>query len=1496
MSNKKSENMKPEIKKVKRSLFHKIVNFFIAIAGLFFFLLIIFFGFSQTETFREFLRKEIIRQVPKSLNANIYIEKIDGSILSSIILKNTVLYSHGDTILNANEITVKTSPAHLFLKKILIREFSLKDATINLQQKQNGKWNFDKLFSGNEPTSKTNATKRNEENFPFIIQVNNLFFHNVNLIKQSFDKHNSKKYYKHLNFDDLRFNNIFLDAKIYANLSEAIVKLYLNNLSVKPNFNSFNLKKLSCTVELNKNYAKIGNLILKSDSSYIKLNAEIDSLNLLGNIKLKNFKEYPIKIKAEAKPFNFDDLSTFINATNILKGKAQFDIIAKGYFGNLNVSKFNVNYLNSELKLKGKVTNLHKPQNLFFDVQLADSKLNETDIIKLLPSIAIPKYDSLIFNNLNINFKGEPLRFHVVLNSNIKKGNINLNTFMDLTKKNAEYDIAFNTEKLNLFPIIGTVTNLNGNGIIKGNGFNPNTMLTNLNMNVSSSSFKHIKIDSLHLDGSADSKIIKLKLSSVINNAKSNILGVLDLTDSQMPVYDLTGKIKGFNLETFTNQPGDSSNLNFSFSAKGRNLKLDNMIGKYIIKLEPSFLRGVELEESVINLALNKNIDERKINLISDFVDFNINGKFSLQKAIDILTYESEIITENISKKITEFNPIDKKTEQSFFSYSSIPEIVKEPLAFDFNFKFKNFDLIALFTKNEKLDISGNGVGKVKNDSSNFAISTKINIKNMLSKRKSKLLYLSNVKTNFNFSRDNRITSYNKIFGTINLEGDKIYTGVEMKNITADFIFNKNKLFFNSALDIGNNLSTETEGIINTFGEKQEIVFNNILLNYKNIEWKINKQSKILFTDNGIEFDNFTLNNNSTLLKFKGNINNNETHNLIAEINHFPGKIISKYFFDKNQQPINADINFKITSSGSLTSPKITSELQVNNFAYNGIKFGDLISNFSYSLNNGKIDINFTDKSPYQNKLLELHGNLPLNINYLDSTKIISDSKDISLLLETNNFDIATFANLLPYIKNQKGKISAKINIGGNLKNLHSKGFIRLNNGLFTYRDNNLDYSIKFKSTIKDQKAVIDSLILSNYYGSKYKGTLKGKGFIELKKLPFSKIDVDITGNLALLGKKSKTRKASVYGDLFIKTDDKWKFLYENGKFNFDGNVIVDKAKLIYASKEKAKEANSQIIYKYIKDTTNVNKNEQVFRNILSLFKKKKNNFKEKSKFDFKTNIFINNIVSMDFLMFPELNQKLHIETTGKLEFQKINNEFKTQGTLQLLEGSHLDFFKTFDAKGNITFESDVTNPRLNVVATYIGEIENFEGTNKTKDVAVKLKINSPLSELGKNLANNKENLLVYVGRNQIENDIPDPRFDAANALTFILLGQLSLDLTEEQKSTLSSWTENTAFSLLGSQLTSYLNSVFGGIINNIKVQRNSLENSYKFLFSGKYNNIRYSFGANTKYFQAEKADIKFEYLFNPNFLIRIEQKDPIVPTYDERKIQELGLKFKLAF
>jgi hypothetical protein len=70
-------------------------------------------------------------------------------------------------------------------------------------------------------------------------------------------------------------------------------------------------------------------------------------------------------------------------------------------------------------------------------------------------------------------------------------------------------------------------------------------------------------------------------------------------------------------------------------------------------------------------------------------------------------------------------------------------------------------------------------------------------------------------------------------------------------------------------------------------------------------------------------------------------------------------------------------------------------------------------------------------------------------------------------------------------------------------------------------------------------------------------------------------------------------------------------------------------------------------------------------------------------------------------------------------------------GELRLLRGSTLEFLKTWEADGSMRFESDITNPYLDVTATYRDFLyplaaEGEEGEQEV-EVAVKIKIKGPL-------------------------------------------------------------------------------------------------------------------------------------------------------------------------
>ena len=106
----------------KRTLLQKIVNVFLYTGIILLIFILIFLGFSQTSTFREYLRTTVCNLANKELNGHLSIGRIDGTIFSSLVLRNTVVSMGQDTLLNAGIIEVKASPLQIFLKKIYIRK------------------------------------------------------------------------------------------------------------------------------------------------------------------------------------------------------------------------------------------------------------------------------------------------------------------------------------------------------------------------------------------------------------------------------------------------------------------------------------------------------------------------------------------------------------------------------------------------------------------------------------------------------------------------------------------------------------------------------------------------------------------------------------------------------------------------------------------------------------------------------------------------------------------------------------------------------------------------------------------------------------------------------------------------------------------------------------------------------------------------------------------------------------------------------------------------------------------------------------------------------------------------------------------------------------------------------------------------------------------------------------------------------------------------------
>ncbi len=136
------EETKKIIGKGRRALRYGVNIFVYAFVGIFM-LLMVFFGISQTSIFKNWLRDTVVEIVNEGINGKLSIEEIDGTIFTSLLIKNVTLTSlQNDTVVSAGNIELRTSPLKILFKNIYVRKFELKDAKIKLVEEEDGQLNL----------------------------------------------------------------------------------------------------------------------------------------------------------------------------------------------------------------------------------------------------------------------------------------------------------------------------------------------------------------------------------------------------------------------------------------------------------------------------------------------------------------------------------------------------------------------------------------------------------------------------------------------------------------------------------------------------------------------------------------------------------------------------------------------------------------------------------------------------------------------------------------------------------------------------------------------------------------------------------------------------------------------------------------------------------------------------------------------------------------------------------------------------------------------------------------------------------------------------------------------------------------------------------------------------------------------------------------------------------------------------------------------------------
>lgn len=1485
------------VKKKKRTLLQRIVNIFLYISLGIFLLLVIAFAVSQTSFFRNWLRETAMSAANNALNGKVYIGRLDGTIFTSLILHDTYVTMGNDTLLNASRIEVRTSPLQLLFKKIYVRKLEIDDTQINLIKDSSGNLNISSLI----PPSPSDTTS---SSFPFKIIVADMKIKNSGFSLRDYNE-NTETSYESLNLHNLIVNKINLSLSAFADIDKNDFEAVIHSFSFDPNVNQFSLKNLSGEFYVNSDSLSTKEFNVKTNLSDIRINASVNNFSVFDSTKNNDFSKADLSIDLAADKFSFSDLSVFVPSANILQGTITANIKTTGSFKLLNLGLLEVSYQNTHLQATGRIENLDEGQDMQITTDFYDTYVSQQDINDLLPSLQVPVYkDYGILKFDTLVYKGKPLDFYTRIDITTEKGSLAVNGNLNLEIEPISYDLNLSTKNFDLAPIAGVTSDLTSRGSIKGVGVKPDSLNASVQFFAGGSVVNGSRMDTLKLLADAQSKIIKYRLTAVSDTLFASLNGSFDFTNKKLPSYELTGEIKNLDLSNVLKDSSARTNLNFSIDASGQGFDPDSMDLFLSTILYNSSIKDINIDSTRAIVDIRKNDGgERVVNIISDLADITLTGDFTIIDAAGLITNEMKIVTNAVKEKLDDLLP--SSTEEDSIGevqYTPVIENTGQKTRINYVIEFKDFQLLSIFLGGKQLELDGDvqGILEETTDSLNFTFRT--NLEYLKYWGKNDVFFLSKLSLNLALYNDLENISFSRLNADADLNIERIFTGNDIKDLHLGLNIADDSAVFQFSANLENFLTANIYSRMQFVEGGVNITFDTLATAYNQFDLENRAPINVDYSQNKISFKNFELFHKDGSISIDGVLQKQGTQDLSVAIKGITGKDISESLLGmKPENSVQSNLNLYADVKGEFESPVMDFKLDADGVTFKNKNFGSLIAVMNYRNEELNADIRFVDSLRNQkNPKLKITGKVPINLAFSGVKERIIEHAPVDIEVAADSFKLEALGNLLPEVNRLKGVLSAKLHIGGTFRDFQPEGKLVLDHADFVMTKNNLEYNAGLKISITPDLLKVDSLLIKNAPGTKNGGQMTGTGQAELRNLQIVSSNFNINGQLKVLSQDSKSASPSVYGDLVISTQGNIEFRLDSSGTFISVPVVVKEADLTFPQTATAyQNTSSDFKYVYTLDTSIARGGEADFQRLVDLSHKNNQSVQSKSgsvsSFDYKIDVHVEKEAKITFVLSKELNQNLTAILGGDFHYERIKGRSDASGELNLLSGSTLEFLKTFDADGTIRFENQLDNPYLDITATYTDYYypAGDSVSNNEVKVAVKIRIKGFLKDLGKNLVQDQNNIAVYYGANNIENNNPDPTKTASDAVLFILAGKFTEGATQQDRYAAAS----TAASLAGSMVGGFLNKQFGDIIRRVELRQVGTET--KFNLVGKAGDVQYSIGGSTNVFQdISQANIKLEYPITNQLLIRLERKQSVTETTSNinEMLNELGLKYKFEF
>ena len=695
----------------------------------------------------------------------------------------------------------------------------------------------------------------------------------------------------------------------------------------------------------------------------------------------------------------------------------------KGLVNDLLINELKISGLDQlRVNASGRIRNAMNPDNLYYDLKIAELASSGKTIFNVVPEGTIPSNISL---PSHFSIKGFAKGTTKVVNTNLSLystlGNAGIKAQVDMRRKNRElYDVKANLQNLQIGKIIqnkdlGAIT---AQISAKGESFDFKNANANLVGNVQSATYNGYRYQNMNLVGKIKRGAYNIVLNSKDANANLK-LTASGVYDDKNPTVKVNGNINKLDL----NKLGFYSSpmiLAGAIDGDFKSLDPDNLNGYLNLKNFAISDTKEVFPIQEVNLLAVSTKDSTQIKFNSQIADVELNGKYKLTQIFGAL-----------SQTVNQYYQFQKPGKAAKIDAGQF---------FTVNATIKNDDLIRKFVPELKSFETINITGNYNADSQKIELDAKI----------PQVLYGTNSleNTSIKITNENQALQYNVDVAALKSESFAL-NKVNINGDVADNIINYNI----TTKDDKDATQFLIAGNAKSMNDITEISLNpnGLKLNY--MDWTVVEGNKIQIGSQGIFADNFRLSNSGSEILVQSE-NSSPNSPLNVTLKDFKIETITE-IIKKDSLLAKGTINGTAQLRDLNKKMNFNADINVSDLYV----YGSPVGNLALKANNTSADIINAD--------IALSGNendVKITGNYNTS----ASSFDLNLAM--NQLQMKTLQGFsMNAITNTEGYLSGDLKITGTTKEPKILGDVKMN-----------DVGLMIAQTGSDFRKINDKIAFTN--------------------------------------------------------------------------------------------------------------------------------------------------------------------------------------------------------------------------------------------------------------------------------------------------------------------------------------------------------------------------------------------------------------------------------